>query len=80
MSCAPAQVLIEVHFGRDDGNGNVYPTAVSAKNLSQMSLLFAHLANLGYAIFYRCDNFVSNIGCCSEFSLLRVEEGHTHVT
>ncbi|MEW5304281.1 MAG: hypothetical protein WDW36_006902 [Sanguina aurantia] len=35
---------------------------------------------MSYAIFYRCDNFVDNIGCCSEFSLLRVEESHTHVS
>ena len=37
-----------------------------------MSILFYHLAKLGYAPFSRDDNLGD--GCCSEYSLLRVEE------
>jgi hypothetical protein len=46
---------------------------VAAKNQVQMSLLFMHLANLGYGILSREDNPYNQLGCCSEYSFLRVE-------
>lgn len=71
------QILVELHFsvGPSTEPGAIIPRA---KSLPQMSLLFAHLANLGYGISYRADNMLDNIGCCSEFSLLRVEGIHVH--
>ncbi len=38
-----------------------------------MSLLFMHLANLGYGVLSREDNPYNQLGCCSEYSFLRVE-------
>jgi hypothetical protein len=46
---------------------------VAAKNQAQMSLLFMHLANLGYGILSREDNPYNSLGCCAEYSFLRVE-------
>ncbi len=40
---------------------------------SHMSLTFLHMANLGYAPIFREDNPWENLGCCSEFTFLKVE-------
>ncbi len=58
-----------MHFSLGSG---VFP-ATAAKNSPQMTLLFSHLANLGYAVVARDDNPHANLGCCSEFTFLRVE-------
>ena len=46
---------------------------VAAKNQAHMSLMFLHMANLGYGVVSREDNGWNNIGCCSEYSFLKVE-------
>jgi hypothetical protein len=66
----PEQIALEVHFSLGSG---VFPIT-AARNSPQMTLLFSHLANLGYAVVARDDNLISNLGCCSEFTFLRVEE------
>ncbi len=38
-----------------------------------MSLLFMHMASLRYAVVAREDNPDTKIGCCSEYTFLRVE-------
>lgn len=67
-------MLIELHFAIVNET-DMDALDVKAKNLSQMSLMFAHLSNLGYAIFNRADN-ASPFGDCSEYSFLRVEGTH----
>lgn len=42
--------------------------------LSDLSLLFGHLARLGYGIVSREDNPIGK--CCSEFLLLKVADWH----
>jgi hypothetical protein len=69
----PEQILAEVHFQIQPGQFEKDIPPVAAKNQAQMSLLFSHLANLGYGITSREDNGYQNLGCCSEFSFLRVE-------
>eukprot|EP00808_Paulinella_micropora_P010207 g67526.t1 len=70
----PTQLALEVHFSDKTVIGHM----VAAKLSSQMSLLFFHLASLGYAIISREDNPFWNRGCCSEFSFLLVEDHRTH--
>ena len=62
-----------MHFQIQPGQFQSDLPPVAAKNQAQMSLLFMHLANLGYGITSREDNGYQNLGCCSEFSFLRVE-------
>ena len=69
----PEQIAIELHFTGGSQWSNHIPV-VSAKNQVQMSLFFLHMANLGYGIISREDNPDANIGCCSEYSFLRVEQ------
>ncbi len=69
----PEQILAEVHFQIQPGHFEKDLPPVAAKNQAQMSLLFMHLANLGYGITSREDNGYQNLGCCSEYSFLRVE-------
>jgi hypothetical protein len=64
---------VELHFAGGGQWANHIPS-VAAKNQVQMSLLFHHLATLGYGITSREDNPDGNIGCCSEYSFLRVEQ------
>jgi hypothetical protein len=71
----PEQIALEVHFSLGSG---VFP-ASAAKNSPQMTLLFSHLANLGYAVVARDDNAGANLGCCSEFTFIRVEESQLAV-
>jgi hypothetical protein len=66
----PEQIALEVHFSLGAG---MFPIT-TAKNSPQMTLLFSHLANLGYAVVARDDNPIASLGCCSEFTFLRVEE------
>lgn len=66
---------MELHFAIVDVE-NLDSLDVKAKNLPQMSIIFAHLSNLGYAIFNRADNVMSPFGDSSEFSFLRVEGTH----
>ncbi len=65
----PEQIALEVHFSLP---GQGFPDS-AAKNGPQMSLLFSHLANLGYAVVARDDNPHMNLGCCAEFTFLKVE-------
>jgi hypothetical protein len=69
----PEQIAIELHFTGGAQWANHIPV-VAAKNQVQMSLFFLHMANLGYGIISREDNPDANIGCCSEYSFLRVEQ------
>jgi hypothetical protein len=69
----PEQIAIELHFAGGGQLANHLP-AVAARNQMQMSLLFMHMANLGYGIVSREDNPIDNIGCCSEYTFLRVEQ------
>jgi hypothetical protein len=65
----PEQIALEVHLY----HGSKAVRTTTAKNKQQLSLLFGHLANLGYAVVLRDDNPHANVGCCSEFTFLRVE-------
>ena len=60
----PGQLAIELHFaeqGRPSQRDSSW---------SEMSMMFVHLANLGYASTSRDDNFHGS--CCSEFSFVRL--------
>ena len=57
------QIGIELHMA---------PNYFKSERTSiHMSVLFLHMANLGYAPYSRDDNFHGD--CCSEYSFLRVE-------
>lgn len=59
----PSQLAIELHFaepGRPSQRDSTW---------AEMSMMFLHLANLGYASISRDDNFHGN--CCSEFTFIR---------
>ena len=58
-----AQIGIELHMAPNYFN--------SQRTSIHMSVLFLHMANLGYAPYSRDDNFHGD--CCSEYSFLRVE-------
>ncbi len=64
---------MELHFATG-GDWADHMPPVAAKNQVQMSLLFHHLATAGYGITSREDNQFNRIGCCSEYSFLRVEQ------
>jgi Methyltransferase domain len=79
----PAQLSFEVHFqhlyygskyykNRLAGSHEtlVWP-GISEVTMCQLSLLFFHLANLGYGIVNQEPNYAC--GYCSEFTLMRVE-------
>lgn len=69
----PEQIAVEFHFATDgEWVGHMPP--VAAKNQVQMSLTFMHLANLGYAVVSREDNPSKLVGCCAEYSFLKVEQ------
>eukprot|EP00808_Paulinella_micropora_P017032 g2133.t1 len=72
----PTQLALEVHFAHHTLGPQGEKAA--AKQSPHMSLLFAHLAILGYAIVSREDNMYLHSGCCSEFSFLLVENNHHH--
>jgi hypothetical protein len=78
------QIGVEVHFQIARGDpmenrgwtgGVNFGGAPAAWSSSHMSLTFLHMANLGYAPIFREDNPWENLGCCSEFTFLKVE-GH----
>jgi hypothetical protein len=84
IALAMPQIGVEVHFQIARGDpmesrgwtgGLNFGDAPAAWSSSHMSLTFLHLANLGYAPIFREDNPWGNLGCCSEFTFLRVE-GH----
>jgi hypothetical protein len=68
----PEQIALEVHFALGGKWTNLFAPS-AAKISAQGSMLFSHLANLGYAVVSREDNPDLNTGCCSEFTFLRVE-------
>ena len=60
----PDQLALEVHFG---GEGR--PT-IRDSSWSEMSMMFLHLANIGYAPSSRDDNFFGR--CCTEYGFIRL--------
>ena len=67
VPCLPMQMSIKLHFGTPH-----MKFFTSQRSSIHMTILFYHLAKLGYAPFSRDDKLGD--GCCSEYSLLRVEE------
>ncbi|GLC34865.1 hypothetical protein PLESTB_001172300 [Pleodorina starrii] len=73
----PEQIAVEVHWGEGDTPFNEPGPEFKPQwgrgslSVSDLSLFFFHLANLGYGII----NQERNLNCdqCSEFTLLRVE-------
>jgi hypothetical protein len=70
----PEQISVEVHFTFQHPQWPDGPLTAAARTQFQMSLLFQHMANLGYAIASKEDNPYLDIGCCAEFTFLRVEK------
>lgn len=74
-----SQIGVEFHFQLAHAvamnqvwqTGLGFPTG--AWTSSHMSLAFLHMANLGYAPIFREDNPWENLGCCAEFTFLKVE-------
>ncbi len=56
----PAQIVTELHFHTREEEKDLADTV--AKALPHMSLLFMHLANLGYGAVEREDNMNANLG------------------
>ncbi len=75
----PEQLVFELHYAHlyfgtsnyknTSAEGNMVWPGIQEVSLGQLSLLFLHLANLGYGIV----NLERGCGHCGEFTLLRVE-------
>jgi hypothetical protein len=62
----PGQISIEFHMIDTPG--------VAPKTRPQLTLLHMHMATLGYAIVAQEDNIWAPLPCCSEWTLLLVEQ------
>jgi len=71
----PRQISIELHFSHHDTVDNTpySPNIKAAKSLPHMALFFAHMANLGYGALAYKGNGYMDLGCCADYSFLRVE-------
>ncbi len=67
----PMQMVVELHYQVDYSANLAKSTATSP---AEMALLLLHLASLGYAPVYRDDNYYGVPGCCTDLTLLLVEE------
>ncbi|PSC73432.1 hypothetical protein C2E20_3494 [Micractinium conductrix] len=85
----PHQISLEVHYKqlysmtdfmgkRDEWRHMLWP--MHELSLGELGVFFGHFANLGYAVVSRDDNpYTGGEGCCSEFTLIRVEQpAHCH--
>lgn len=81
----PAQIAIELHwtalyqmtaFLRDRHSWQHMIWPMHDLSLAELAVFFEYLAELGYAVVSREDNPLSlpGTGCCSEFTLVRVEQ------
>ncbi|PSC71017.1 Histone H4 [Micractinium conductrix] len=80
----PHQISLEVHFKnlysltpfahkRNHWDNMIWP--MHQLSLGELGVFFSHFSNLGYAIVSRDDNLAPRAnGCCSEFTLIRVEQ------
>lgn len=59
------------HFRNASSDGDLIWAGIKEVSLAQLSLMFLHLANLGYAIVSREENV--RCGNCVEFTMMRVE-------
>lgn len=50
------------------------PCPPQGRTAPHLALLFFHLATLGYLPVSREDNPQGNLGCCAEWTLIRVED------
>ncbi|EFN52275.1 hypothetical protein CHLNCDRAFT_139206 [Chlorella variabilis] len=88
-SCGfPTQISLEVHWNHlyqmtpfhrnpDSWGHLIWP--LHRLSLAELAVVFFHLADLGFALVSREDNPLSVQGCCSEFTLIRVEQpAHCH--
>ena len=68
--------MVELHFFRGNPVNGVATLSPNApRDTAQLSLLLAHMANLGYGIVARDDNMVTaDVACCTEVTFLRVED------